>query len=77
MPVTFSKGALKEMNNRHISWDEVDSTLATPDQVSMDPEGNIVALKLIHEHVFRIAYKLDAGKRVVKRIEKSDQKRRL
>lgn len=75
MPVTFSKAALKEMNNRHISWDEVDSTLAQPDTISMDPEGNIVALKVIKEDVFRIAYRLDAGMRIVKRIEKTTQKR--
>ena len=77
MPVTFSKGALKEMSTRHISWDEVDSTLAQPDTISMDPDGNIVALKMIEEHVFRIAYKIDAGLRVVKKIEKTRQKRHL
>jgi hypothetical protein len=77
MPVTFSKGALKEMSTRHISWDEVDSTLTQPDTISMDPEGNIVVLKLIHEHVLRIAYKLDAGLRVVKKIEKTEQQSHL
>jgi hypothetical protein len=71
MPVTFSKGALKAMSTRHIGWDEVDSTLTQPDTISMDPDGNIVALKLIEKHVFRVAYKIDSGLRVVEKIEKT------
>jgi hypothetical protein len=66
MPVTFTKGALKQMNTSSISWDEVDSTLAQPDTISMNGDGDIVAQKKIDDKVFRVAYKLDAGLRVVK-----------
>ena len=58
------------MGTRSISWDEVDSTLAQPDTISMNGEGDIVAQKIIGSSIFRIAYKLDQGLRVVRKIEK-------